>query len=54
MVAVEVVGDVAAEPRPGAEGLQLELGLAHVRSEEVELSELLNPHPEIILRLMLI
>ena len=46
MVAVEVVGDVAAEPRPGAEGLQLELGLAHVGGEEGELAQLLDPHSE--------
>ena len=46
VVAVEVVGDVAAEPRPGAEGLQLELGLAHVGGEEVELAQLLDPHSE--------
>ena len=49
VMTVEVVGDVTPEASPGLECLQLELGLAHVRGEEVKLAKLLDPHPEIIL-----
>lgn len=39
MMAVEVVGDITLLAGPGLEGLELELGLAHVGVEVVEVAE---------------
>ena len=43
MVRVEVVGDVRRLAGPGLERLELVLRLAHVRLEEGERAELLDP-----------
>ena len=42
MVTVEVVGDVRLFARPRLEGLELVLGLRHVRVEVVEVAEVLG------------
>ncbi len=42
MVAVKVVGDITLLAGPGLEGLELELGLAHVGVEVVEVAEILS------------
>lgn len=42
VVGVEVVGDVGIDPGPRLECLELEFGLGHVGTVEVELAKLLG------------
>src|SRR4051812_26614594 len=45
MMRIQVITDVARTTRPGAERLQLRLGLAHERREKTEVAQLANAIP---------